>query len=604
MPDVSNCIEIALTGLEVIKTEIQFRIFSDGNKKPAADFFRRGLYELFDDANLHLICPTSQAAPPNRTDFLCADALRMQNAMENGSHETYAITFILSCTILFCNARETSRHRPLYYDPIKKSSSAASVLPFTYIHRYPFSGTSGSATISITGTISSRQTWLRLEQKESYVTTSLVPETSASVQKKSSSSVLRLLGPGLVTGAADDDPSGIATYSQAGAQFGYGLLWTVFLTTPCMIAIQLVSAQIGRVTGKGLAANVMEVAPRWAVLGLVFLLVGANTFNIAADLAAMAESLSLVIGGLNHEHALIFAATSTLLQVFVPYGRYAPVLKFLTLTLFAYVATALMVNIPWGKALLATVLPHPSVNSDYSLMVVAVLGTTISPYLFFWQASQEVEEMNQGEVDRPLRELPQAVHPDMERIKIDTTAGMIFSNAIAFFVILTTATVLNSRGITNINSAAQAAEALRPLAGDFAFLLFALGIIGTGMLAIPVLAGSAAYGVAEVFGWQATLEAKPRDAAGFYTIIAAATVIGFGLGFTGIDAIHMLVWSAVLNGVVAVPIMVMMMLIVSNARLMGKFRARPWVIGLGWLGTAIMTAAVLALFGLSAAGQG
>lgn len=408
--------------------------------------------------------------------------------------------------------------------------------------------------------------------------------------------LLRLLGPGLVTGAADDDPSGIATYSQAGAQFGYGLLWTVFLTTPFMIAIQLVSAQIGRVTGKGLAANVMQLAPRWLVLTLVALLVAANTFNIAADIAAMGEALSLVIGGLNHEHALIFASTSTLLQVFVPYRRYAPVLKFLTLTLFAYVATALTVNIPWSAALLAAIWPKPVINADYFLMVVAVLGTTISPYLFFWQASQEVEEMNQGKIDRPLRELYRGGGREMDRIKIDTTVGMIFSNVIAFFIILTTAAVLNAHGVTNINSATQAAEALRPLAGNFTFLLFALGIIGTGMLAIPVLAGSAAYGVSEAFGWHATLEAKAPDAVGFYTIIAAATVIGFGLGFTGIDAIHMLVWSAVLNGIVAVPVMAMMMVIVANANLMGKFKARPGLVALGWLGTGLMAVAVIALF--------
>src|SRR3984957_9929365 len=249
--------------------------------------------------------------------------------------------------------------------------------------------------------------------------------------------VLRLLGPGFVTGAADDDPSGIATYSQAGAQFGYGLLWTVFLTTPFMIAIQLVSARIGRVTGKGLAANVMELAPRWLVLGLVFLLVAANTFNIAADIAAMGESLSLVIGGLNHEHALIFASASTLLQVFVPYRRYAPVLKFLTLTLFAYVVTAFTVEIPWSKALLAAVWPKADVNADYFLMVVAVLGTTISPYLFFWQASQEVEEMNQGKVSRPLRELSKGGDPELYRMKVDTSVGMLLSNTIAFFIILT-----------------------------------------------------------------------------------------------------------------------------------------------------------------------
>src|SRR4030088_876762 len=414
--------------------------------------------------------------------------------------------------------------------------------------------------------------------------------------KKPRNMVLRLLGPGLVTGAADDDPSGIATYSQAGAQFGYGLLWTIFLTAPFMIAIQLVSAQIGRVTGKGIIANVTDFAPRWLVLSLVILLVIANPINIAADLAAMGEALSLVIGGLNHEHALIFAATSTLLQVFVPYRRYAPVLKFLTLTLFAYVATALTVHIPWSAALLSAVWPKPTIDADYFLMVVAVLGTTISPYLFFWQASQEVEEMNQGRMSRPLRELTRGGDPELDRIKIDTTVGMIFSNAIAFFIILTTAAVLNANGVTNINSATEAAEALRPLAGDFTFLLFALGIIGTGMLAIPVLAGSAACGVSEAFGWHATLEAKAPDAVGFYTIIATATVIGFGLGFTGIDSIHMLVWSAVLNGIVAVPIMAMMMVIVANSTLMGRFRAKSWLIALGWIGTALMAVAVIALF--------
>src|SRR5271156_4176703 len=417
--------------------------------------------------------------------------------------------------------------------------------------------------------------------------------------KKPRNMVLRLLGPGLVTGAADDDPSGIATYSQAGAQFGYGLLWTVLLTTPFMIAIQLVSGQIGRVTGKGLAANVMELAPRWVVLALIFLLVIANTFNIAADIVAMGEALSLVIGGLNHEHALIFASTSVLLQVFVPYRRYSPVLKFLTLTLFAYVATALTVNIPWSTALLATIWPRPTIDANYFLMVVAVLGTTISPYLFFWQASQEVEEMNQGKISRPLRELTRGGVTELDRIGIDTTVGMIFSNVIAFSIILTTATVLNAGGITNINSATQAAEALRPLAGDFTFLLFALGIIGTGMLAIPVLTGSAAYGVSETFGWHATLEAKAPDAIGFYTIIAAATVIGFGLGFTGIDSIRMLVWSAVLNGIVAVPIMAMMMVIVANSGLMGRFKAKTWLIALGWIGTALMALAVIALTGSS-----
>ena len=411
--------------------------------------------------------------------------------------------------------------------------------------------------------------------------------------------LLRALGPGLVTGAADDDPSGIATYSQAGAQFGFGLLWTVFLTTPFMIAIQLVSARIGRVTGCGLAANVSKIAPRWLVVTTVALLVAANTFNIAADIAAMGSSLSLVIGGLDHEHALIFAASSILLQVFVSYRRYAPILKFLTLTLFTYVATAFTVNIPWSKALLAALVPSPTFTSDYWMMVVAVLGTTISPYLFYWQAAQEVEEMNQGRRSLPLKDLSGGGQSEIDRITIDTVAGMTVSNLIAFFIVLTTASVLNVSGVTNIQSAAQAAEALRPLAGDVTFLLFALGIIGTGLLAIPVLAGSAAYCVAETFGWPATLEAKAPDAIGFYAIIAVATVGGFGLGFTSIDPVRMLIWSAVLNGVVAVPIMAVMMWIVTDLNLMGRFKAKPWLIALGWLGTGLMALAVLAMIVLS-----
>ncbi|MDB5521566.1 MAG: putative manganese transport protein [Tardiphaga sp.] len=414
-------------------------------------------------------------------------------------------------------------------------------------------------------------------------------------RKKPRNLILRLLGPGLVTGAADDDPSGVTTYSQAGAQFGYGLLWTVFLTTPFMIAIQLISARIGRVTGKGLAANLAQVAPRWALMTIIGLLVLANVFNIAADIAAMGEALSLVIGGLDHEHALIFAATSMLLQIFIPYRRYAPVMKFMTLTLFAYVATAFLVNIPWKTALAQAVWPSIVPSSDYMMMVVAVLGTTISPYLFFWQASQEVEDMSQGQRKAPLRETTDQDDGELKRIRIDTSVGMIFSNVIAFFIISTTAAVLHGNGITNVTSAAQAAEALRPLAGNFTFTLFALGIIGTGMLAIPVLAGSAAYAVAEAFGWPATLEARPGEAIGFYAIIAAATVIGFGLGFTGINGVQMLVWSAVINGIVAVPIMAAMMMIVTNNQLMRRFRANAWLTGFGWLGTVLMALAVLAM---------
>jgi NRAMP (natural resistance-associated macrophage protein)-like metal ion transporter len=408
--------------------------------------------------------------------------------------------------------------------------------------------------------------------------------------------IFRLLGPGLVTGAADDDPSGIATYSQAGAQFGYGLLWTVFLTTLFMIAIQLVSAHIGRVTGKGIAANVKEFYPKPFVASLVGLLVLANTINIAADVAAMGEALYLVIGGLKHEHALIFAATSMLLQVFVPYHRYAPLLKWMTLVLFLYVAVVFTVEIPWRAVAVGTLVPTISFGSDYLMLVVAVLGTTISPYLFFWQASQEVEEMRNGGQRRPLKDLNRGGDPEIRRMAVDTTVGMVFSNLIAYFIVLTTAATLHTSGITNIQTAADAANALRPVAGDLTFLLFALGIIGTGLLAIPVLAGSAAYAGAELFGWRSTLEAKFPEAVGFYTIISAATVIGFALGFTPIDPIKMLVWSAVINGVVAVPVMAMMMLVVTNRSAMGRFKAGPWLAAAGWAGTALMALTVVALF--------
>src|SRR5665213_2218077 len=415
------------------------------------------------------------------------------------------------------------------------------------------------------------------------------------ISKKPRNILLRLLGPGLVTGAADDGPSGIATYSQAGAQFGYGLLWTVFLTTPFMIAIQLVSAEIGRVSGRGIMANAKEIAPRYVLLFLVAVLVVANTINIAADLAAMGEALSLVIGGLDHEHAIIFAAVSVLLQVFVPYRRYAPVLKWSTLVLFLYVATTLTVKIPWSKALLATIWPEFSWSTAYFLMIVAVLGTTISPYLFFWQASQEVEQLNSKPRRRPLKEMSGGGGSEINRITTDTCVGMLFSNLIAYFIVVTTAAVLNGSGVTHIQTAAQAAEALRPLAGKLTFLLFSLGIIGTGLLAIPVLAGSAAYAVAEAFGWPATLEAKAPDAIGFYTIIGAATVVGFALTFTPFDPIQMLVWSAVLNGIVAVPMMALMMILVSKPSIMGKFTAGRRLAFFGWSGTGLMALTVLAL---------
>lgn len=413
-----------------------------------------------------------------------------------------------------------------------------------------------------------------------------------SKQKPSTSS---LLGPGLITGAADDDPSGIATYSQAGAQFGFGLLWTVFLTTPFMIAIQLVSANIGRTTGKGIAANAKALYGRNILFGLVALLLIANIINIAADIAAMAEAAYLVVGGLRHEHALIFAAVSVLLQVFVRYRHYAPFLKWLTLVLFLYVGVVFTVKIPWDQVVLGTFLPRIELTSDYFLLLVAVLGTTISPYLFFWQASQEVEDMKRLHHKRPLNALTRGGGNEMRRMKIDTTVGMIFSNTVAYFIMLTTAATLHTHGVTNIETAADAAQALRPIAGDLAFILFALGIIGTGLLAIPVLAGSAAYAVAELYEWPSSLEAKFPHALGFYGIIAAATVIGFGLTFTPINPIRMLIWSAVINGVIAVPIMIMMMLIVSHEGAMGRFRANRRLTITGWGATALMGATVIAM---------
>ena len=412
--------------------------------------------------------------------------------------------------------------------------------------------------------------------------------------KKVIQTTARQLGPGLVTGAADDDPSGIATYSQAGAQFGFSLLWTVFLTTPFMIAIQLVSAEIGRVTGKGIAANAKEVAPKWIVLGLVLLLIAANTINIAADIAAMGEALYLLVGGLKHEHALIFAAASVLLQVFVPYHRYSSILKWLTLVLFAYVALIFSVHVPWGQVAFGTLVPTITLKADYLTIVVAVLGTTISPYLFFWQASQEVEEMNRGRPAKPLKQSKDG-HGEITRITRDTTIGMIISNVVSYAIVLTTAATLHAQGVTDIQTAADAANALRPIAGEFAFLLFAAGIIGTGMLAVPVLAGSAAYAMADLLNWRATLEAKFPEAFGFYGIISAATLVGFGLTFTSIDPIKLLVWSAVINGVVAVPIMAIMMIIVARTTAMGRFRAKRTLIVAGWLATALMGITVIAM---------
>ncbi|HUD31475.1 MAG TPA: Nramp family divalent metal transporter [Variovorax sp.] len=403
-------------------------------------------------------------------------------------------------------------------------------------------------------------------------------------------SFLRHVGPGVVTGAADDDPSGIATYTQAGAQFGTGLLWTVFLSLPFMIAIQMVSARIGRVTGKGVAANLRDHLPRWLLMTLVGLLVAANTINIAADIAAMGEALQLVAGGGQHFHSLAFGVLTVLLQVFVPYRRLAHVLKWLTLTLFAYVAAVFAVKVPWGRVLHDLVVPQFQWNGDYWMMVVALLGTTISPYLFFWQASQEVEELRQK---GGARGTDAEVRSDLRRVKVDTWIGMIFSNLIAFFVMVVGAAALYAAGVHDVTSAAQAAEALRPLAGDFAFWLFAGGIVATGLLAVPVLASSAAYAVAEAFGWREGLERHWREAKKFYAIIGIATLAGTALDFTPVDPMKALYWSAVINGVVAVPIMAAMMTLVARERVMGRFTSSRRTRWLGWGGTALMGGAVV-----------
>jgi NRAMP (natural resistance-associated macrophage protein)-like metal ion transporter len=405
-------------------------------------------------------------------------------------------------------------------------------------------------------------------------------------------SFLRQVGPGIVTGAADDDPSGIATYTQAGAQFGTGVLWTVFLSVPFMVAIQLVSARIGRQSGKGIAANLREHVPRWFLFVIVGLLLMANTINIAADIGAMGEALKLVTGGGGRFHALLFGVVTVLLQVFVPYRRLAPILKWLTLSLFVYVAAAFTIDIPWTLVLHDLVVPRLQGGSEFWMMIVAILGTTISPYLFFWQAAQEVEEMQQDGIS-PRREKLRKLYRALKRLRIDTIVGMLFSNGVAFFVMLMGAVVLHAAGQTDVRTAAQAAEALRPLAGDLAFVLFALGIIATGMLAVPVLASSAAYAVAEAFGWAEGLEQHWHEAKGFYGIVVIATLIGTALSFSPIDPMKALYWSAIINGVVSVPIMAAMMMLAVNPQVMGPMTVGPKTRGFGWGAVGVMAAAVL-----------
>jgi NRAMP (natural resistance-associated macrophage protein)-like metal ion transporter len=410
--------------------------------------------------------------------------------------------------------------------------------------------------------------------------------------------LLKAIGPGVITGAADDDPSGIATYSQAGAQYGVHMLWTLVLTYPLMSAIQMVAAHIGRVTGRGLAANVKRSFPAWVLYPFVLLLLAANTVNISADVAAMGEAAVLMAP---HslpaiDYTVGFGLLSLLLQVFLPYHRYVRVLKWLTLALLTYVGVAFTVQIPWGQVGKHIVLPQFKLDAKAFTMVTAILGTTISPYLFFWQASQEVEEIDGDGDAKPLRSAPRGGWRILKTVDLDTWVGMFFSNAVAFFIMLTTAVTLNAHGVTQIDTAAQAASALKPIAGPLAFSLFALGILGTGLLAIPVLSGSAGYAVAECFGWRAGLELKPLKAVGFYGVVAVATIGGVLLTFFGVDPIKALFWSAVINGVVSAPIMVVMMLLASRPSVMGRFLLKRRLKVLGWAATAVMAAAATGMF--------
>ncbi len=411
------------------------------------------------------------------------------------------------------------------------------------------------------------------------------------------SSPWQLLGPGLITGASDDDPSGIATYSQVGAQFGYGMSWVMLFSFPLMAAIQEICARIGRVTGEGIAGNLRRHYSVWRLRGSVALLLIANVINLGADLGAMGDVVQLVLGGgPKLLYVLLFGALCVALEIFMQYRNYVNVLKWTTIALFSYVIAALVVDVPWLHVLLDTVVPSISLDVKFVVSVVAVMGTTISPYLFFWQSSQEAEEEREDPKAHRLLDAPREAPIQIRRIRLDTYIGMGFSNLIALFVIITTAATLNAHGVTEIGSSAQAAEALRPIAGEFAFLLFALGIIGTGMLAVPVLAGSAAYAMGEALQWPIGLARLPMEARAFYATIAVATLIGVAMNFGGFDPIKALFWAAVLNGVTAVPLMVVTMIMAQSRRVMGRFVLSRPLAAMGWLATAVMAVIAAAMF--------
>ena len=418
---------------------------------------------------------------------------------------------------------------------------------------------------------------------------------ATAVQVAHPHSILRDLGPGLVTGAADDDPSGIATYSQVGAQFGYGMAWTMAFSFPLMAVFQEVCARIRAVTGVGIAHNLRRHYPAWLLRIVVMLLLVANVINLGADLGAMGAAAQLLIGGSGLLYTVFFGILCITLEIFLRYAVYTRVLKWLTLSLFAYVAVVFAVDVPWATALRNTLIPQFAFDAPHATALVAILGTTISPYLFFWQASQEVEDARHRHV-RPLHLTPKGAQTELRRIRTDTVVGMGLSNLIALFIIFATAATLHANGVTDIQTSSQAAEALRPIAGPFTFFVFAAGIIGTGLLAVPVLAGSAAYAVAEVFQWQGSLDSRPRQARAFYGTIAAATLGGVALNFTALDPIKALYWAAVVNGVLAAPLMAVIMLVATNPRAMGRLTLPTWMRLMGWLATAVMAAATIGFF--------
>jgi NRAMP (natural resistance-associated macrophage protein)-like metal ion transporter len=403
------------------------------------------------------------------------------------------------------------------------------------------------------------------------------------------------LGPGLISGAADDDPSGIATYSVTGAQFGYGPLWTALFSFPLMVSVQLMCSRLAMVTGRGLAAVVRHRYPRWVLWGACLVLIVANTINIGADLGGMAEATSMITGVSSLVWYPIYTALMIALLFYSSYRNIAHVFKWLTLVLFAYVITAFIVKPDWGQVLHATLLPDIQWSSAYLSVLVGILGTTISPYLFFWQAAEEVEE-ERAMGRNTVAQRKGATDEELRSARTDVVTGMFFSNFVMYFIILTTATTLHAHGVTHIATARDAAEALRPLAGKGAYLLFTLGLIGTGMLGVPVLAGSSAYAISEAMAWRGSLEAKPRLAPKFYAVVALAMLLGMSLDYAGVDAVKMLFWSAVANGVLAPPLIVLIVLLTSDRGVMGDRVSPMWLRCLGWLAAVVMTAAAVAMF--------